>query len=74
MKETLDGHAGHAEHGWPAARGPDGPAELAGPGVPGGVFEARDLLAPARAFIALRSQKTSATSMRPSSAAFFMAA
>ena len=39
VEETLAGHAGHSEHGWPAAaRQPDGPAELAGPGVPGGVF------------------------------------
>jgi L-ascorbate metabolism protein UlaG (beta-lactamase superfamily) len=41
VEETLAGHAGHSEHGWPAAaQDPAGSAELSGPGVPGagGVF------------------------------------
>lgn len=39
VEETLSGHAGHAEHGWPAApaAGHD-PSELSGPGVPGGIL------------------------------------
>jgi L-ascorbate metabolism protein UlaG (beta-lactamase superfamily) len=38
LEEALEGHAGHAEHGVPVPREPAGPAELAGPGVPGGVL------------------------------------
>ena len=39
LDETLAGHAGHAETGWPApSQEPAGPAELSGPGVPGGIF------------------------------------
>jgi L-ascorbate metabolism protein UlaG (beta-lactamase superfamily) len=39
VEETLAGHAGHAEHGWPARpSGGHDPAELSGPGVPGDVL------------------------------------
>jgi L-ascorbate metabolism protein UlaG (beta-lactamase superfamily) len=39
VDETLVGHAAHAAYGWPArTRQPSGPAELAGPGVPGGIL------------------------------------
>ena len=39
VDETLAGHAGHAELGWPAPpQGPAGPAEMSGPGVPGGIL------------------------------------
>ena len=39
VDETLAGHAGHAELGWPAPPlGPAGPAEMSGPGVPGGIL------------------------------------
>jgi L-ascorbate metabolism protein UlaG (beta-lactamase superfamily) len=42
LEETLAGHAGHAEVGWPAPqRGPAGPSEWAGPGVPGGILRDR---------------------------------
>ena len=38
VDETLAGHAGHAEFGWPApSREPAGP-EMSGPGVPGGIL------------------------------------
>jgi hypothetical protein len=37
VEETLAGHAGHSEHGWPAPTlHPDDPAEMSGPGVPSG--------------------------------------
>ncbi|MBE0528310.1 MAG: hypothetical protein IH629_03785, partial [Thermoleophilia bacterium] len=36
LEEALEGHAGHAEHGVPVPQQPDDPAEMAGPGVPGG--------------------------------------
>ena len=39
VDETLAGHAGHAEFGWQAPpQGPAGPAEMSGPGVPGGIL------------------------------------
>lgn len=39
VEDTLAGHAGHAEHGWPgASSGGHDPAELSGPGVPGGML------------------------------------
>jgi L-ascorbate metabolism protein UlaG (beta-lactamase superfamily) len=39
VEETLAGHAGHAEHGWPPPQGAGhDPAELSGPGVPGGIL------------------------------------
>ena len=39
VDETLAGHAGHAELGWlTPPEGPAGPAEMSGPGVPGGIL------------------------------------
>jgi L-ascorbate metabolism protein UlaG (beta-lactamase superfamily) len=38
LEDTLAGHEGHAEAGWPPRPQDPGPAELAGPGVPGGIF------------------------------------
>lgn len=38
LEEVLDGHAGHAEHGVPAPQQPADPAEMAGPGVGGGIL------------------------------------
>lgn len=38
LEEALAGHAGHAELGRLAPKEPAGPAELAGPGVPGGIL------------------------------------
>jgi L-ascorbate metabolism protein UlaG (beta-lactamase superfamily) len=39
VEEALSWHAGHTEHGWPAAsRHEAGPPELSGPGVPGGIL------------------------------------
>ncbi len=38
VEETLAGHAGHSEHGWPASSRPtDDPGEMSGPGVPAGI-------------------------------------
>jgi len=38
LEEVLDGHAGHAEHGVPVPQQPADPAEMAGPGVGGGIL------------------------------------
>ena len=39
VEETLAGHAGHSEHGWPVvSRDTDDPAEMSGPGVPGDIL------------------------------------
>ncbi len=38
LEEALEGHAGHAAHGVPVPQEPAGPAEMAGPGVPGGIL------------------------------------
>jgi len=38
LEEVLDGHAGHAEHGVPVPQQPVDPAEMAGPGVGGGIL------------------------------------
>jgi L-ascorbate metabolism protein UlaG (beta-lactamase superfamily) len=39
VEETLAGHAGHSEHGWPAMeRHTDDPTEMSGPGVPGDIL------------------------------------
>jgi L-ascorbate metabolism protein UlaG (beta-lactamase superfamily) len=39
LEETLTGHQGHAKAGWPPRQQePAGPAEMSGPGVPGGIL------------------------------------